>query len=72
MIADCFTATQQYALIVLSHGGPDLESFRFDTAHSWDQAAGIFWQIADALARAEEWTKFEVRILLRLLEGCLS
>lgn len=26
----------------------------------WVQAAAVFWQVADALARAEEWTHFEV------------
>jgi serine/threonine-protein kinase haspin len=59
---DCFPTLQKFAVIVLSHGGPDLERFRFDTTHGWIQAAGVFFQVAAALARAEEWTEFEVSI----------
>ena len=51
---------QRYAMIVLADGGPDLEAFAFDRQLSWIQAAGIFWQITDALARAEKWAQFEV------------
>ena len=59
-LSDGFGAEQHYALIVLSHGGPDLEKFKFDSASGWLQAAAIFWQVTDAMARAEEWTRFEV------------
>lgn len=57
-----FTAKQRYALVLLSDGGIDLETFKFDSASGWVQAAGMFWQVADALARAEQWTKFEVSL----------
>lgn len=55
-----FGEEQRYALIVLSDGGIDLETFKFDPAHGWRQAAGVFWQTVDALARAEAWARFEV------------
>ena len=51
---------QRYALVILSDGGLDLETFKFDSENGWKQAAGVFWQTADALARAEQWTSFEV------------
>jgi len=38
----------------------DLESFQFDATTGWKQAAGVFWQVVDALAQAEQWTSFEV------------
>ncbi|ORY31860.1 hypothetical protein BCR39DRAFT_82627 [Naematelia encephala] len=60
---DSFSAKQQYALVVLSHGGPDLEMFQFDRITGWMQAASVFWQVVDALSRAEDWTKFEHRDL---------
>jgi hypothetical protein len=47
---------------VLSNGGPDLETFKFDATIGWIQAAAVFWQTADSLARAEEWTSFEVSL----------
>jgi serine/threonine protein kinase len=50
-------------LIVLADGGTDLESFQFDSTIGWKQAAGVFWQTVDALARAEQWTAFEVNRL---------
>ncbi|WWD18745.1 hypothetical protein CI109_103199 [Kwoniella shandongensis] len=56
-------SSQKYCLIALSHAGLDLESFKFDIARGWIQAAGVFWQIVASLARAEEWTKFEHRDL---------
>ncbi|KAK4684541.1 serine/threonine-protein kinase haspin, partial [Tremellales sp. Uapishka_1] len=60
---DTFTEKQQYTILVLSHGGSDLESFKFDSAIGWLQAAGVFWNIVDSLARAEEWSCFEHRDL---------
>lgn len=60
---DAFSASQRYALIVLANGGEDLESYCFENTRGWVQAAGVFWQVADALARAEEWTDFEVSYL---------
>lgn len=59
-----FAAKQQYVILFLSDGGQDLESFAFDKKSGWTQAAGTFWQVADALARAEAYTDFEVRGLL--------
>ena len=55
-----FSTSQRFALIVLGDGGPDLEAFKFDKRHGWIQAAAIFWQVSNSLARAEEWAKFEV------------
>lgn len=60
LTVDVFASSQHYALIVLENGGMDLESFQFELSKGWVQAASVFWQVADALARAEEWTKFEV------------
>jgi len=57
-----FDEDQHYALIVLADGGVDLESFQFDATIGWKQAAGVFWQVADALAQAEQWTSFEVSL----------
>lgn len=54
-----FGAAQRFALVVLDDGGGDLESARFDS-HSWTTMAAVFWQVCDALARAETWTQFEV------------
>ena len=47
-------------MIFLHDGGVDLEAFQFNKKVGWVQAAGVFWQVTDALARAEEWTEFEV------------
>lgn len=55
-----FDDNQYYTLIVLADGGVDLESFQFDSTIGWKQAAGVFWQVVDALAQAELWTSFEV------------
>jgi len=63
-VPDLFDESQRFALIVLADGGVDLESFQFDSTIGWKQAAGVFWQTADALARAEQWTCFEVSFLL--------
>lgn len=49
-------------MIVLAHGGDDLEAFPFDSTLGWVEAAGVFFQVASALASAEDWTEFEVRI----------
>lgn len=56
----CFDAQQEYVVIFLRDGGDDLEAFEFAKKTGWVQAAGVFWQVTDALARAEEWTEFEV------------
>lgn len=47
-------------IIFLRDGGDDLEAFTFAKETGWIQAAGVFWQVADALARAEDRTEFEV------------
>ncbi|KLT41186.1 hypothetical protein CC85DRAFT_248103 [Cutaneotrichosporon oleaginosum] len=60
---DSFLPSQRYALVVLGNGGEDLESYRFENTRGWVQAAAVFWQVADALARAEAWTEFEHRDL---------
>jgi uncharacterized protein (DUF849 family) len=57
-----FDNNQHYTLIVLADGGVDLESFQFDATIGWKQAAGVFWQVVDALAQAEQWTSFEVSL----------
>jgi serine/threonine-protein kinase haspin len=48
--------------VVLADGGVDLEAFKFDPTTGWKQAAGVFWQIVDAIAQAEKWTSFEVSL----------
>lgn len=57
---DVFGESQQYALVALSNGGQDLEGYKFEASRGWVQAASTFWQVADALGRAEKWTGFEV------------
>lgn len=47
-------------MIVLAEGGHDLESFKFDRTKGWVQASGVFWQVVDALALAEDACDFEV------------
>jgi hypothetical protein len=56
----CFAKGQKYVVLCLEDGGIDLESFAFDAKTGWVQAAGAFWQVADALARAEDRAQFEV------------
>ncbi|OCF39703.1 HASPIN protein kinase [Kwoniella heveanensis CBS 569] len=56
-------SSQKYCLLVLNNAGTDLETFKFSSSTGWLQAAGVFWQIASSLARAEEWTHFEHRDL---------
>ncbi|WVQ65351.1 uncharacterized protein L199_003527 [Kwoniella botswanensis] len=58
-----FPSTQKYCLLLLSHAGTDLETFKFSQTQGWLQAAGVFWQIVSSLARAERWTEFEHRDL---------
>nr|XP_019000175.1 HASPIN protein kinase [Kwoniella mangroviensis CBS 8507]OCF63636.1 HASPIN protein kinase [Kwoniella mangroviensis CBS 8507] len=57
------SSTQKYCLLLLSHAGTDLETFKFSQTQGWLQAAGVFWQIVSSLARAERWTEFEHRDL---------
>jgi len=47
-------------MIVLSHGGRDLESYKLK---SWVEAASVLWQVAGVCARAEEAHQFEHRDL---------
>lgn len=56
----CYGKDQRYVVFCLADGGFDLESFTFDSKLGWCEAAGVFWQTADALARAEEAAEFEV------------
>jgi serine/threonine-protein kinase haspin len=61
--------SQVYAIIVLPNGGPDLEAYTFSepTKTGWRQACSLFWQIARALATAEDLVSFEVRCSIRHL-----
>jgi serine/threonine-protein kinase haspin len=61
--------SQVYAIIVLPNGGPDLEAYTFrePTKTGWRQACSLFWQIARALATAEDLVSFEVRCSIRQL-----
>ncbi|WVQ96300.1 hypothetical protein IAU59_003404 [Kwoniella sp. CBS 9459] len=56
-------STQKYCLLLLDNAGTDLETSKFSSSAGWLQAAGVFWQIASSLARAETWTQFEHRDL---------
>ncbi|KIK67787.1 hypothetical protein GYMLUDRAFT_237993 [Collybiopsis luxurians FD-317 M1] len=61
---DSFSVSQAYAIIVLPNGGPDLEAYTFSSASKrWRQASSIFWQVAEALSRAEQMVSFEHRDL---------
>ncbi|CUA67829.1 Serine/threonine-protein kinase haspin [Rhizoctonia solani] len=60
---DSFLTTQLFVLLVLPDGGPDLEHYTFAPRTSWRAAAGIFWQVARTLARAESLVCFEHRDL---------
>ncbi|CAE6423293.1 unnamed protein product, partial [Rhizoctonia solani] len=63
MRPDSFLASQLFVLLVLPDGGPDLEHYTFAPRTSWRAAAGIFWQVARTLARAESLVGFEHRDL---------
>ncbi|KAJ7228410.1 other/Haspin protein kinase [Mycena pura] len=60
---DTFAVSQAYAIIVLPNGGPDLEAYKFASKGGWKQACSIFWQVAKALAHAEQLVSFEHRDL---------
>lgn len=60
---DALGPRQTFAVIVLSHGGVDLESFVFSSTKGWTQAVGMIWQVINALAVAEEEARFEHRDL---------
>ncbi|KAG6910954.1 hypothetical protein DXG01_006008 [Tephrocybe rancida] len=62
---DKFLVSQVYAIIVLPNGGPDLEAYKFvsPTKVGWRQASSVFWQVAKALAHAEQLVSFEHRDL---------
>jgi serine/threonine-protein kinase haspin len=59
---DSFNVSQLYAILVLQNGGPDLEAYVFENPGKagWRQACSIFWQVAKALANAEDLVSFEV------------
>ena len=63
LLADTFSVSQLYAIIVLPNGGPDLEAYTFGTPTKtgWRQACSIFWQETRTLAEAEQLVNFEVR-----------
>ncbi|RUS13740.1 hypothetical protein BC937DRAFT_94844 [Endogone sp. FLAS-F59071] len=48
---DYFPSTQLYCVLVLEHGGSDLEHVKL---RNWRQAAAVFWQVATAIAVGEE------------------
>ncbi|KAF9443328.1 hypothetical protein P691DRAFT_713447 [Macrolepiota fuliginosa MF-IS2] len=62
---DMFTASQMYAIIVLPNDGLDLEAYTFASPSKtgWRQASSLFWQVAKALAHAEQLVSFEHRDL---------
>ncbi|KAF8213832.1 hypothetical protein K438DRAFT_1955931 [Mycena galopus ATCC 62051] len=60
---DTFSVSQAYAIIVLPNGGPDLEAYTFPAKGGWKQACSVFWQVAKALAHAEQLVSFEHRDL---------
>ena len=51
-------ATQMYALLVMEHAGAELEGMAL---RSWSERAAVFFQVACALAHAEQEVQFEVR-----------
>jgi len=51
-------ATQMYALLVMEHAGAELEDLPL---RSWTERAAVFFQVACALAHAEQEVQFEVR-----------
>jgi serine/threonine-protein kinase haspin len=59
---DSFLVSQTYAIIVLPNGGLDLEAYKFVNASKmgWRQSCSLFWQVAKALAHAEQLVSFEV------------
>ena len=64
VLPDTFKVSQVYAIIVLPNGGPDLEAYTFYNASrtGWRQASSVFWQVAKALAHAEQLVCFEVSL----------
>lgn len=61
-------ATQMYALLVMEHAGTELERLPL---RSWVERAAVFFQVACALAHAEQETQFEVRpFVLRSTATC--
>lgn len=64
LLLDTFKVSQLYAIIVLPNGGPDLEAYTFHNASrtGWRQASSLFWQVAKALAHAEQLVSFEVSL----------
>ena len=57
--------TQLWAIVEMDDAGCELEKFSWSSVF---QIYDIFWGVAMALARAEEYSMFEVRVLL-LLKG---
>ena len=49
---------------MLPNGGLDLEAYKFmnPSKTGWRQACSLFWQVAKALAHAEQLVSFEVRL----------
>ncbi|CEH15690.1 Serine/threonine kinase (haspin family) [Ceraceosorus bombacis] len=71
----CLPSSQRYAVLVLEHGGVDVESVKLK---GWIQAAAVFWQIAQSLASAEKELRFEHRdlhwgnVLVRIEEAAMN
>lgn len=55
-----YDETQLYCIIGLEHGGVTLENI---VLGSWSQAAEIFQQVADTLAKGEAKFEFEVEFI---------
>ncbi len=56
-LTERFEEQQQYMVLALSDGGADLEHVKLT---SWVEAAGVFWQLVQSLAAAEQARQFEV------------
>lgn len=54
-----YEESQLFAVIMLEMGGRDLEHFEL---RGWEEAKGVFWQVAIALGRGEREREFEVCI----------
>lgn len=64
--ADMFPSSQTYSVLVLSHGGRDLENTILD---NWIQAASVYMQVVKALSDAEKTCQFEASILVKERNG---
>ncbi len=54
-----FTGDQTYCVLVLEHGGTDLEHIQLE---DWQQAVSVVRQVVSTLAAAESECEFEHRV----------